>query len=100
MCQLHVMATLQYKVCLEHQKCMIQNACVVCPAHTVRCALHSIDKCEVHTTYLVCFTHSKKCTYRDFAGIPYLVCHAHILFYGVCKPRSTRLFWYLLLLTY
>ena len=38
-----VMAMLQYKVCLEHQKYII-------PMH-VWCALHSINKCEVHTTY-------------------------------------------------
>ena len=74
-----VMATLQYKVCLEHLKCMIQNACVVCPAHSVRCALHSIDKCEIHTTYLVCFTHSKKCAYRDIAG----TCVVHTSFFTV-----------------
>ena len=89
-----VMAMLQYKVHVSRTpKVHNTNACMVCSAHTARCALHSINKCELHTTYLVCFTHSKKCAYRDIAGTPYLVCRTHVLFYSVgtaCNAKSIQ----------
>ena len=58
-----------------HMWCALHN--------TARCVQHSINQCEVHTTFLVCIAHSKKCVYRDIVGTPYLVCCTHICFYSV-----------------
>ena len=77
-----VMAMLQYKVCLEHQKCIIQMH-VWCALHTLQGVLYTLSISVKYTPHIWCALHTLKSVHVETLLAHHIWCRAHILFYSV-----------------